>query len=175
MRDENELTAAQKSTEAALAGLRPAAPGIGPDALMFRAGRAAGIRQVRRWQAAASTLGVLLLVAMIFPRATPTPRIVYVDRIMPAATAQANQARETPAPPENIHLAAHRPSALAYLSLRDDVLSHGVDALPSPAAEPEHVHQPRPAPERAFTPPPVQRRAGTIETLGKLLEVGDGS
>jgi hypothetical protein len=169
MRDENELTAAQKSVEAALAGLRPAAPAVGPDVLMFRAGRAAGIRQVQRWQAAASTLGVLLVAAIVFRPAAPAPRIIYVEKAVPVPT------MPTTDEPADIGPAAHTPSALAYLTLRDDVLNHGVDALRSPAARLEYANHPRPAPERAFEPPPAQRKTGYFATFEKLFESGVGS
>jgi hypothetical protein len=175
MRDENELTAAQKSVEAALAGLRPAGPVIGPDVLMFNAGRAAGVRQVRRWQAAATTLGVLLVAAVIFPRATPDARVIIVEKPVPAAPGAEPDPGESPALPERGRQSEHTPGALAYLSLRDDVLSNGVDALRSPAPAREDGDRPRSAPERAFEPPPTQRPAGYIKTIEKLLEIGAGS
>lgn len=173
MHDENELSAAQKSIEATLAGLKPAGLATTPDVLMFNAGRAAAIRQVRRWQAAATTLGVLLLVAVFFPRPTPDPRIVIVEKPVPAPAGIDADTGETTSP-QRSRPADQTPNALAYLSLRNDVLSYGVDALRSPAGR-GGPDEPRSAPERAFTPPPSHRPSAYIKTFEKLLEIGAGS
>lgn len=174
MRDENELSAAQKSTEAALASLRPVGPALGPDVLMFNAGRAAGIRQVRRWQAAATTLGVLLAVSIFLPRPPGDPRTIIVEKPLPAGTGTVAETDNPPQHQEHRRPSEHIPNALAYASLREDVLTHGVDALRSHTTRASHADSPA-APVRAFETPSTQRPTGNHKTFERLLEIGAGS
>lgn len=153
MLDENELTPAQKSTEAALAGLRPATTQMSSDTLMFQAGRAAGLRQVRRWQAAAGTLGVLLLATVMLPWSARGPRVIYVERPPESAHRPADEPEWPPMPPHRAREADTAPRTVAYLAMRDDVLTRGVDALRSPVAAAAQVNASPPAPLRAFAAP----------------------
>ena len=134
---------------AALASLRPAAPTLNRDSLLFNAGLASAPRPwFWRVCAAVSTTAtaVLALVLVMRPPPTPVVSIVYV----PVAASREDQptkpeAPPPPAPPES------EPAAPPYFSwpttpyarMEERVLRWGLDGLaeptPPPAAPPETV------------------------------------
>jgi hypothetical protein len=114
--------------ETTLAALRPQAD-FDRDALMFRAGQASARRS--RWiapaVAAASTLLAVALGTLLVLR-PPAERVVYihVDKAeTPQPMAHAGPARPTP-----------EVARSAYVTIRTQVLHHGVESLPPPPAVP---------------------------------------
>src|SRR4051812_45770785 len=81
--DDLPMTADERETEALLAGMRPAAPGVDRDRLMFLAGQVAGGAAARRqlfaWRMAAAVLlgGIGLAVA-----SRPGTAVVERERIV---------------------------------------------------------------------------------------------
>jgi len=128
MQEEDALTGAQREMEAALGRLRPSAPRIDRDALMFRAGRASMRRRGYVWQGLAAGLAVCLGLSLAFrPAVRGTQDLAMAPR--PAEPAQT--AWQFPTPPADAESA---PSPRGeYLHLRDLVLAGGIDALPDPA------------------------------------------
>ena len=130
MSDEETLTPAERELASALGALRPAAPAIDRDRLMFRAGRASARHRRRLWQAACVVLGTGLAVALATrPRPAQTVRIV---RIREAGPGPARLRPREAAPPAAVEGA---PSVLVdnqYARLCDDVMRRGLDALPAP-------------------------------------------
>jgi hypothetical protein len=129
---------------AALASLRPAAPALNRDRLLFNAGRASAPRSwFWRVSAAISTTATafLALVLLLRPAPTPVVTIVYVSVAAPAADPLPKpEAPPTPTPPES------EPAVPPYYSwpttpysrLEDRVLRWGLDGLaePTPPAAP---------------------------------------
>jgi hypothetical protein len=129
---------------AALASLRPSAPALNRDRLLFNAGRASAPRSwFWRASAAVSMTAAAILAALLLLRPTPAPvvSIVYVQ--VPASAEKPPpkpEAAPTPAPAES------EPAAPPYYSwpttpysrLEDRVLRWGLDGLaePTPPAAP---------------------------------------
>ena len=126
MQDENGLTPAERDLESALGGLRPVAASIDRDQLMFRAGRASMQRRGRAWQSAAAVLAVGLCLSLAF---RPAGR-----RVVPVAGVPVEPS-PTVVGPELAWLPADMAWAQqgSYIRVRDDVMEHGLDALPSPS------------------------------------------
>lgn len=132
--DLNALSDAQRELETTLAALRPAAPAINRDALMFAAGRASAVprRSVHVWQAATAVLAAGLCVSLLL-RPTPVERIVVVAPPQETAQPLAHTPPTVTPPHDPVTPAAARLEPLppdAYLPLRNAVLSRGIDALP---------------------------------------------
>lgn len=156
MHSEERLTPAQQELEAALRQLQPAQPSLDRDQLMYRMGRAAGQRQVRRWQGA-TTLASIVLAALILvpphhtvPQPSPIPQFAAgTEQVEPEpALETVDDAVLLPAPalpPVTDRLvSATRPRfvAYSYMALRQRVLIEGIDALPDPVASGPPLPQP---------------------------------
>jgi len=128
MQEEDELTGAQREMESALGRLRPAAPPIDRDGLMFRAGQASMRKRGYAWQGLAAGLAVCLGMSLAFRPAVRGTQ----DLAMAPQSAEPTQAGwQFPTPPADSESA---PSPRGgYLHLRDMVLAGGIDALPNPA------------------------------------------
>ena len=71
MSTQDELNPAERELAAALRRLRPSAPGLNRDELLYAAGMAAGRRVVRRWQVSTALLGGLAAAALLAPMILP--------------------------------------------------------------------------------------------------------
>ena len=135
-RVEKELPGELKAFEAALGGLRPVAGAIDRDRLMYLAGRASVERgrRIARFGWPLATAAMLLLSVTLATRQMIWPaekeRIVYVP------SGGNSQVAIAPSPgfPE---LTSRPPTVRSadgdvdYLQLRNDVLTRGVEAVPS--------------------------------------------
>ncbi len=125
MRNEEELTPADRELEEALGSLRPQRPAIDRDALMFRAGRVSAGRRGIFWQAASVALAACLAVSL-----ARGPEVREVERIVRVPVAWVGTSSTT---------LAQLPDAPAdggYIRIRDIVLREGLDALPVSASAP---------------------------------------
>jgi hypothetical protein len=141
------LTPAERELEAALGALRPAAPALDRDRLIFAAGRAVGRTESRRplrcWQAAAAALALaagLSLLVRTGPGTRPdAPQVPLVIRQSPTPLAPPQPAPLTAptvvsaGPTASFWLM--RPAPGTYFDLRDKVLRRGLDALPRSTPE----------------------------------------
>ena len=135
MQDLPSLSPNERELEARLGRLHPASPAIRRDALMFRAGQAAGQRLARRWRVATTTLLACGLVAG-WPRpafrngADTRQRLVSATTSSPPAPAVTH-----PAPAGTLPVVASVPlprrAVAHYLLLREQVVREGLEALPS--------------------------------------------
>jgi hypothetical protein len=118
------MTGADRELESAMGLLKPASSGIDPAAMMFQAGRSAGRGRQRTWQALAGVLAACLVLSLA---ARPAPRqverIVYVPAVQAAPVATTPDVSTTDA-----SLALGMGD---YMKLRQQVLEHGMDALPA--------------------------------------------
>jgi hypothetical protein len=135
MCDENGLTPAERELETALRGLRPAAPRLDRDRLMFEAGQAS-VRPPapRLWQGVAAGFALAFVVALAWrPPVRAVERVVYVPQGAGAARrmAPAVDDGQTTASAERL-----RREGASYVRLRDRVLIVGLDALPEPSPWP---------------------------------------
>ena len=130
MQDES-LNQNEQDLERALGGLRPAAPRISHEQIIFEAGKQAARRGLAVWRGLASVLGVALAVAVLW-RPTPTTVERTVERIV--------YREAPPADPGPVRLAMVEPQIEAvgstYVAMRNQVLQHGLDALPQASAAP---------------------------------------
>lgn len=120
MQNQESLSPAEKALESALGQLKPAAGRMNRDELMFNAGRASVGRKAP-WQMLSGVLTVLLLSSVL---------------IRP----DLNGPRQLASPPDPVRFATARfvahpteiePSgSLEYVTLRQDVVERGLDALP---------------------------------------------
>lgn len=120
--------------EQALAQLRPTAPALNRDALMFAAGRASVPAPSRAWQGTSLLLACALVVSLMQrPRhAAPGSEALRGGR-------QGHQqaiATVDPPPPLPGWSALAGPPDGSYIHLRNAVLTRGLDALPEPSAPP---------------------------------------
>ena len=134
MNERNQMSNDWSALEARLSRLVPA--GISDQsALMFRAGYAAGERTRRRWQvltaiAACLAAGTAML-AVFRPQPQIVERVVYMPQHEVAPVAQAPPVSVTAyhGPTEPLW-ARGQMSDLSYFRLRQQVLEHGLSALP---------------------------------------------
>ena len=131
---------------AALAALRPAAPAVNRDRLLFQAGRASAPRPWfwRATTAVAVTTAAVLAAVLIFRPAAPAnqiERIVYVhDQPPPPLAAPKEDKALSPNPPEPAPPEPYRRPQTPYTRLEDKVLRWGLDGLdepPPPLAPPD--------------------------------------
>jgi hypothetical protein len=107
--------------EAALGALSPRRAAIDRDALMYRAGQAAGARPWR-WATAVSTFAALFLGGALLMRPT-------VERLVPVPVPA--PAPSPPAPPEiEASPTGGGAGPASYLYLQEQVLNRGLDGLP---------------------------------------------
>jgi hypothetical protein len=138
-----EMNHPPNDLEAALAQLRPAVTQLDPASIRLAAEQRLARRQLRRWQAVAAGLAMALGVSLLL-RSQPqqVERFVYVPGQIEEPEPQApTVAYPTPAPPAPSLPPAPRHAMPAppmrplspdsnYLVLRQQVLEHGLDALP---------------------------------------------
>jgi hypothetical protein len=123
MREENPnpLSPAESELEAALARLAPTPANDRRDEIAYEAGRRAGRRSTAVWRTCSGALAACLAAAVVLrPEPRTVERVVY-------APAPSTPALVVHAPVDG----ASRPVAGSYLALRDDVLAHGLGALPA--------------------------------------------
>jgi hypothetical protein len=134
--EDSELTA----LESALRDLRPKPEALDRMVLMYRAGRASA----RGWgwrTATALSAAVAFALGMAWwvrPAPAVVERIVYVAAPsgQPDDAATAREDRDHPSP-EALPDDASRGAWSRYIRLQEQVLSRGLDGLPSPPADPE--------------------------------------
>jgi hypothetical protein len=117
MHQEQGLNPALKEVESLLGQARPSRAGLDRDVLLFRLGLASA-RPSRIWQTLSGVLALLLLCAVL---ARPSPE---TSKSMNPRTYV--QGFQVPAPEQ----AAEALGQMAYLRVRQQVLSKGLDALP---------------------------------------------
>ncbi|MBN2506363.1 MAG: hypothetical protein JXQ71_06685 [Verrucomicrobia bacterium] len=135
MPDKNELTPAELELELHLAGLQPAQHGIKPEIVFFRAGQKSALRRLRRWQAA-SSLMVLATLGLWAWHPSPkhvseSPEMVFQDHRHRAPQPAVGVARALPS-----ERWVRRSGTREYLRLRTEVLTRGLEVLPSPSLTP---------------------------------------
>lgn len=128
MQEHTNLTPAERELEAALAALRPAAPVIDRDGLMFRAGQASARGRTHVWQAAAAGLALAFGVSLV-TRSSPSAGRPGVQVAVAPGTATEPQST---ALPEFASLRPLSQSPSAYWRVRAAVLTRGTDALAAP-------------------------------------------
>jgi hypothetical protein len=125
---------------AALAALRPTAPALARDRLLFRAGRASAPRSWPwRLAAAASTTAAAVLAALLIFRPAPPPLVQTVNvPVAPQTPSVGDTAPLPPAPAEAESPPYPWPST-PYRRAENDLLRWGLDGLapPPPASSPE--------------------------------------
>jgi hypothetical protein len=129
MRKEDGLTPAQAEFERALAGLQPMGTSIDRDALLYRAGYAAGHRRNRAWQGLAAMLAVGLTASLTMQG-------------LASGSRGGMQTTDKDAGPQGVIFATAEPrteyryagSGGSYLTLRNEVLEKGLAALPCPVS-----------------------------------------
>lgn len=147
---ETEMNDPLAAVEAALRSLRPSPSGLDRDRLMFLAGqRALGNRPVRRrrrgpswlWPCttAASMLLAVTLGSMLLVQGKPEvgepATYVHVDTSAATTAKRSDVLPAADAKDFQVALGARRPRS-DYLKLRQQLLAHGVDALPKPFCSP---------------------------------------
>jgi hypothetical protein len=160
--------------QAALTRLAPAPDGINLARLLFRAGEASAARRGWAWVCAtaaslmlAAALGGLLLFR---PGPQPVERTVFVQVERPKPPAEP----PTPGTPAATPAGTDRPSGEGdYLSLRRQVLAHGVDALPPPAPWP--AARQRPNLDTLLDLPPGAAEEPWLSRRKNALPSGDAS
>jgi hypothetical protein len=130
------LNPVERELESRLGGLSPTRHRINRDALMFRAGQAAGQRATRRWRAATVTSLTMLMLGLVATLPWQARQNGGVSANLgaePSTIPASTPADRSPARPRTpVAVLAMAPSAAAeYLRLREAVLVQGVDALPS--------------------------------------------
>ena len=164
--NEDNLTGAERELAAALGTLTAAPTGINRDRLMFQAGRASIRRPYRIWAVAASALAVVLAVHVVAGPHKPAPEQVAHRPAAPAL--------QLPLPSSVAGIDLPGPGETEYIRLREEVLAHGLSALPEPIASAE----PAEAPDAWCTPPDRPRTVTIpigIRILLKLSYLGDES
>jgi hypothetical protein len=123
MSDERQ-TPELSELEAALGGLSPRPASVDRDALLYRAGRAAGARPWRR-ATAISTLFALALAGVLVTRPV-------VERPVPVPAPTAPDVDSLTSPDvESVPSHGGREGPSLYLQMQEQVLSRGLDGLPS--------------------------------------------
>ncbi len=133
---------------AALAGLRPSAPAIDRDRLLFNAGRASAPRPWfwRTTTAAGATAAAVLAAVLIFRPAPPPVEVVRVVTVHDQPPAPPTPPKENEPPPAPLEAEPPVPPypwpTTPYTRLEDKVLRWGLDGLAEPtppAAPPETI------------------------------------
>jgi hypothetical protein len=130
------LPAADRELECALAGITPAAPRQPRDEWLFKAGaesaRASFRRRLRTWQSLAAVLALSTTASILIrPSDRTQPREVGGRHELAAQTGPSDSSPLTPRAPW-VPRPVDPDSALA---LRDAVLARGIDALPNASTD----------------------------------------
>ncbi len=121
MQNQENLSPAEKALESALGQLKPAADRMNRDELMFNAGRASAGRK-GPWQTLSGVLTVLLLSSVLIrPDSNQSRQLASAPN--PAAF---EVARAVDRP-----VRAESNGSLEYVTLRQNVVERGLDALPA--------------------------------------------
>jgi hypothetical protein len=155
MQDQQPLNPAEQELEAALRELRPVSAGIDRDAVLFKAGYQSALRQMRVWQSVAGALAASLLISFIMPAFHTSREQSASVTDAPSHVSQAAVALE----PLEVEITGVQPvtagwfgvldwmlrpgdvtpavaaRANDYLSVRQAVLTHGLDALRTPVGD----------------------------------------
>lgn len=131
MNDEQMLTPTEREFEAALGGLRPSSATIDRDRMMFIAGQ----RSMRRWSGSRvwPAMTAMLTVACVW-LATVRVGDVVTDGTPSWPTMTMSEIDQ-----EDHDRWVGQAS---YVKLRNEVLAHGLDALPEPAVGSKRSYQP---------------------------------
>ncbi len=140
--------------EAALTGLRPSPSALDRDRLMFQAGQAAGRRRTRLavWVGAGTTTAAMLAACVVGvallqrPAADTKQQTAHTPAAQSGQAIQSSWAGNWPAMRKRV---ASGDAGIAYLQLRQLVLTRGFEALPRSR---------RARPEVMPLPMPIQRR-----------------
>ncbi len=120
MQNQENLSPAEKALESALGQLKPAAGRMNRDELMFNAGRASSGRK-GSWQMLSGVLTVLLLSSVLIrPDANRSQQLASAPD---HGAFEVAQTLERPARVES-------GGSLEYVTLRQNVIERGLDALP---------------------------------------------
>jgi hypothetical protein len=163
MREEERLTSAEREFEEALAGLQPAGVSVSRDAVMYKAGYAAGARRARAWQGA-TLLGVAAMAVLLVSH-MPLSMRQGADQIV-GATVVPSQPVTVPSY-DAVSVASddrREPSEHNYIALRNEVLRYGLAALPESSAG---TRQEAPLTIKSLLEPPNSQigRATPMRTL----------
>ncbi len=120
MQNKEDLNPAQKALESALGQLKPAASRLSRDELMFNAGRAS-VGKKAPWQMLSGALMVLLIGSVLIRPASNVPRELAAP--VEPADLEVTPVVDEPARDESS-------GSLEYVTLRRNVIEHGLDALP---------------------------------------------
>jgi hypothetical protein len=123
--EEANLTPGERELEAALGGLSPVASGLTMEKVRVRALVDRERRRTRVWQAVAALLAVAAGAGFW---ARPAPRVVEVERVVLRVREPAGDHRWVN---DEAPVVSPKPAAgdYAYLRLRDQVLTNGVESL----------------------------------------------
>jgi hypothetical protein len=129
MREEERLNEMEQEAEAALSALRPARPAVDLQRITMEAARRSASHQVWLWRGIAAALGAGLVLALVLrPGPHTVEKYVYVSppEAVPQQVAQRSGPEVAQTPPFELLTRGGND----YLSIRDDVLALGVQALP---------------------------------------------
>lgn len=101
---------------------------------------AAARRQSRLWQMVAASLAAALVVlAVLQPGSMQTPRAIHVEKVMLPSVVPANSRMDESPETAEFHSITRMQTLTSYLTLRQQVLQRGADALPVPNVQAEPV------------------------------------
>jgi hypothetical protein len=129
--------------ESALGGLAPSAAGLNRDRLLYEAGKLAAPRRMR-WPIAASVFAGLSAVLALQLFVSPAPRTVEVVVYVPTPTPHfESESSPTVVANNDSKWGNAFHSSAGYMSLRDQVLYFGADALPAAPPAPNAPQEPQ--------------------------------
>jgi hypothetical protein len=123
MQENQNLNSDEKELVESLSGLLPGAPNVSEQSIWFEAGRRTGRRQLGVWRSVAAAVLVLAVGIAVW---RPKRGVVYVDRVRPSSSIEGGAS--DPAMPRIRSFAS-----IDYVTLRDAVEQHGMEALPKAA------------------------------------------
>ena len=134
MSDEQDLSNDERKLEAALARLKPRHSELNAVAIAYEAGRRSAAWRLTTWRAVAA---LLLLAITLVTLLRPAPRTVEKLVFVPARVSRPLPITMTFPPSSSMPPASPSGAPLSYLTLRQNVIQYGPDALPAspPAAD----------------------------------------